>query len=304
MAVEIEVVAVELHGVASAARVVDGPVPAATDTEVFALGDDMDDARVAGRQLLYQRRGAVGAMVVHHEDVEVEASLLPQGRLHRVADGLGAVEHGDDDGGRDGEVVLHIGLLVAVGMDEAAHCPQVLRHDLLHLHLHVAVARIDIVKLSFAFCAHGLLLLRVEVFVEVEDRALPAQLQTQVVPATIQPVGAEVATLDRVRPDEHQRPEVEVVSQRTLLVVYHGVLRPLSLLRLVEVGIDHDGPRAVGHLEQPLLRAVAQGDGVVGQLYQYVLCARCFRHLSHCRRRGAGRVEVHTRYSFSFHNAS
>ena len=189
-------------------------------------------------------------------------------------------------------------------MDEAAHCPQVLRHDLLHLHLHVAVARIDIVKLSFAFCAHGLLLLRVEVFVDVEDRALPAQLQTQVVPATIQPVATEVATQDRVRPNEHQRSEVEVVSQRTLLVVYHGVLRPLALLRLVEVGIDHDGPRAVGHLEQPLLRAVAQGDGVVGQLYQYVLCARCFRHLSHCRRRGAGRVEVHTRYSFSFHNAS
>ena len=63
-----------MYGKASAAVIVDGLIPAASDTEIGALGDDMDKALIV--EALQQFCGTVGGVVVYHDDIELEAGFL------------------------------------------------------------------------------------------------------------------------------------------------------------------------------------------------------------------------------------
>ena len=90
-------------------------------------------------------------MVVHHDDVELEACFLSQGTLHGISHGLFAVEDGDDDRSLVFKLLLtEVGLAVEGGVYQGAHLAQVLGACLFHLNLHFAVARVYIVKLLLA----------------------------------------------------------------------------------------------------------------------------------------------------------
>ena len=90
-------------------------------------------------------------MVVHHDDVELEACLLSQRTLHGISHGLFAVEDGDDDRCLVFKFLLtEVGLAVGGGIYQGAHLAQMLGACLFHLNLHLAVARVYIVKLLLA----------------------------------------------------------------------------------------------------------------------------------------------------------
>ena len=72
----VEVIGVELHGKASAAVVVDSLVPAAADTQVCALGDDMHEALVM--EATQQLGGVICGVVVDHDDIVFEARFLTE----------------------------------------------------------------------------------------------------------------------------------------------------------------------------------------------------------------------------------
>ena len=91
----IEVVAVKLDGKLSAESAVDGFVPASAYSQVGSLRNNL--YQVVSFKFIQYFAGAVGRMVVHHDDVELEACLLFQGTLHGISHGLFAVEDGDDD---------------------------------------------------------------------------------------------------------------------------------------------------------------------------------------------------------------
>ena len=85
----VEVVAVELYGKAPATVVVDGCIPASSDAQVSALGDDVDEALVV--EALQELGGLVGRVVIDHDDIELKTGLLLEGALYGVADGLFAI---------------------------------------------------------------------------------------------------------------------------------------------------------------------------------------------------------------------
>ena len=145
----IEVVGVELHGEASAAVVVDSLVPAAADTKVCALGDDMHEALVM--ETTQQLSGMVSGVVVDHNDIILEARFLAEGRVHGIANGLLAVEDGDDDRSLHIELLfVEIGATVIRGVNLCPDLLQVGGGGLLHLDLHLAVAGVHVIELLHA----------------------------------------------------------------------------------------------------------------------------------------------------------
>ena len=145
----IEVVAVKLDGKLSAESAVDGFVPASAYSQVGSLRNNL--YQVVSFKFIQYFAGAVGRMVVHHDDVELETCLLFQGTLHGISHGLFAVEDGDDDRSLVFKLLLtEVWLAVEGGVYQGAHLAQVLGACLFHLYLHLAVARVHIVKLLLA----------------------------------------------------------------------------------------------------------------------------------------------------------
>ena len=123
----------------------------------------------------------------------------------------------------------------------------------LHLNLYLAVARIDIVELFLAALAGVELGLGVEIFVEMEYLALSAQIQAQVVESgilIIHTVGLRHIVEQRLRLDEPQAAEVEVVAEASCLIVDGGMLRQGAFLQGVVVAVDHHRSRVVGSAQK------------------------------------------------------
>ena len=108
-----EVVAVEPDGKPPAARIIDGLVPASTDTQVVAVGDDMNQSGVGGKAV-DNVGGAVGGVVVNHNQVEIKGGLLAQHALDSIGNDTGAVQYGNHHRALHGKVVtshVHVGIL-------------------------------------------------------------------------------------------------------------------------------------------------------------------------------------------------
>ena len=99
----VEVVGVELHGIAAAMGTADGEIPASSDAEVVAFGDEMDNSGVGGEGADDVGSG-VGGVVVDNDDVEREGGFLGEDATDGIGDGALTIAHGDDDAGFDGIV--------------------------------------------------------------------------------------------------------------------------------------------------------------------------------------------------------
>ena len=168
----VEVVGVELHGKAAAARVADGEVPAAADAEVGARGHDDHHAAVACEAREHLAR-AVGGMVVHDNHVEIEVALLRQGAFHRIGDGAFAVADRNDDAARHGPFLrlTRQGIVEFVGSEPGPDGLQVVRDGPFHFELHVALGGIDVVELLLSRSAEVGFGLGVERFAQVNEVA-------------------------------------------------------------------------------------------------------------------------------------
>ena len=176
------VVGVELDGIASAAWVVDGFVPVASDGVVSGVLCDIDEFRGSGVGFARVLVGfeefsddvlcAVCGIVVHDEDVErVGCSyLLGERAGDGISDGSSAVFTGYDDACGNGEVVFFdfYGMDVG-GVDEGVDGAEMFGYGLLHLYLHGAVAGVNIVEEFLAGLAVVVLDLIVEVFGDVYE---------------------------------------------------------------------------------------------------------------------------------------
>ena len=174
----IEVVRVQLYGKSSAVVVVNGHVPASAYSQVVAVGYDVYQSLVV--ESTQQLCCTVGRVVVHHNDVEFEFCLLVQCAVHCIADGLFAIVD------RNHHRCLYVELLlVEVGgaierrVDLGANSRQMSCSSVLHLNLHLAVARVHVVKLLFARCSGVGLLLGIQSLVDVEYASFAAQKQSQ-----------------------------------------------------------------------------------------------------------------------------
>ena len=192
-------------------------------------------------------------MIVNDDHVIREGGLLREGALDGVADGLRTVIDGDDDRGLHVEVLFaEVDAEGARRVEACADLFQMAGADLLHLHLHLAVGRIDVVELLLARGPQVGLLLAVEALVQMEQLALPTQVETQIVESAEAPVGVSLLgpVAQQLGPDEPQAAEVEVVAHGPQLVIDGGVA--------LAVGIDHGGPAVVSHERHTLQGSLAQ----------------------------------------------
>ncbi len=169
----VQVVAVQLHRKASAAAVVDGSVPASAYAQVCAFGHYVYQSWVA---YLFQNLGcAVGGVVVHNDNVELEVRHLSQCTLHGVLYGLLPVSHGYDDRRFHFKVLLvEVWRVIVRRVYACLDGFQMRRGSLFHLHLYLAVGGVHVVKLLLSACPCVGLFLCVEKLVEVEYAALAA----------------------------------------------------------------------------------------------------------------------------------
>ena len=265
----VEVVAVELDGEAAAAGVVDGRVPAAAYTQVGTFGHDVHQPRIV--VLLEQFGGAVGGVVVHHYHIEVEGSLLREGRVDRILDGAHTVVDRYHYRGFTVEMLLLIvGSHIVGSRHKGTEGTQMFRHGLLHLHLHLAVARVHIVELLLAAGPQVEFLFGVEQFVEVEEAPLPAEEEPQVVEPGIAVVGRSGPLGIGLHPlgaQKEKRPEVEIVSQAARLVVDDRMAHHAAVLHRVAVAVDEGRTGLGGRLLQTVegMKPEHEGCGLGGK---------------------------------------
>ena len=181
---------------------------------------------VLARQRTEYVGGAVGGVVVDDDDVVGERCLLGKCTLHGIANGLGPIKDWNDHRGLGREILLvEIDVSIGCGVDKCAECIEMSRAGAFHFNLHIAVARIYVVELPLATLACVQFDGRVEHLVQVEQQPLAAQRQTKVVPSG-KPIGRITLGrslfcpfLDRRRAEKHERAKVEVVAQRSFLIV-------------------------------------------------------------------------------------
>ena len=281
----VEVVRVQLDGKASALLTIDSHIPASSDTQVTALGNEVYQRLVLLGQFAEDIRRAVGRMVIHHDDVIFERCLLRQRTLHRITDGLGAVVDGDDHRGLHVELLfVEVYLAILRGVYQRLHLAQMGRTGLFHLYLHVAVGGIHIVKLLHTRSSQVGLLLGIQVFVQVQDTSLATQEEAQVVESGILIVALTIAGGIFVQQRGAQQPqaaEVEVVAQRTFLIVYHGMQLALALLHRIAVAIHHRSTFVGGHEHQSLQGRTAQRQRLCLHAEQHVVGYGEFGHFHH-----------------------
>ena len=195
----IEVVTVELNGKLAAHRTVHRHIPAAANAQVAAFGHDVEKTRHLGGCILFLYPAydgfeylacMVSGVVVHHDDIKPEAGLLAEGTLHSIGDGFLTVVHGYDNRSLILKFLLRkVGLPVEMGIHQCPHLVEVLRTCLLHLHLHLAIARVYIVKLLLAALPCVQFHLSVKALVQMEKCTATAQEQSQVIESGILVVG-------------------------------------------------------------------------------------------------------------------
>ena len=166
-------------------------------------------------------------MIVHHNDVEPERSLLRQRAVNSVAYRLFTVAHRYYDRSLYIEFLfVKVRLVIIRRVDPRPDGLEMSRNDSLHLYLHLAVCRVDIVKLLHSARPRVAFLLRIEDFVYMEHAPVAAQIEPQLVPSGILifrffRIGGK--QMQQRRPYHDHRTEVKIVSQAAFLPVYDGM---------------------------------------------------------------------------------
>ena len=238
----IQVVAVQLHGKPSAGRMADGKVPASAYTQVFPLGDEVDEVGVSG---IFPDGfgGAVGRMVVYYQQVEVEVGLLLQHRADGVFDGAYPVVYGDDDGSLAREIAR---LQVDVPLHRRQISPcllQVPGESGFPFFLYLAVARVYIVELLLARAAGIRLCLGIEVFADMGQGVTARHAQPYGIACRVPVIGLHAdfgyGLSQRFGAEHDERTEIEIVAYASGLVIDDGMRARCAFGLFIAVGIYH-----------------------------------------------------------------
>ena len=201
-------------------------------------------------------------MVVDHNHVERKLCPLRQCTLYSIANGLCTIEDGNHHRCLNGKILLvEVDVSIRGGVNQRMYCFQMLRARRLHLDLYVAVAWVHIVELPLAALARVEFYGGVEQLVQMEQLLLATEEEAQVVPTgkavyvacvaiLLLCVGGLCPSFRQRGAQQYQRSEVEVVAQRTFLIIDDGMLDDSLLathrLFFQIVTVDHCRLRLVG----------------------------------------------------------
>ena len=252
--------------------------------------------------------GAVGGMVIDHDDIVGKRGLLLQSTLHCIGNSLGTIVDRNDDGRLDIEgLLVIIDSQQVVGVHQGTNSLQMTGCHLLHLNLNITIGGVHIVELLLAGGTHIALHLGIEQFIQVQQFSLATQIQAQVVESTIYIMRVDRLMGPLAQPFTTHQPqsaEVEIIANRSQLIIDDrmSILHPLAtvLFSLISVCIDHGSATVGSHLHQAFQGALTQfqrrvldnqchisGLCLVGYLTERIAGANAF-HTIHILHQSAG----------------
>ncbi len=193
--------------------------------------------------------------------------------MHGVCNGAFTVVDGYDDCCLAREVLLaEVGLQVRRRVYRCTYLFKMSGNHLLHLHLHITVARIDIIELSFSTLSVVRLHLSVEIFVNVEERHLSAYVKAEVIKSCPVIFGALAGCIgvEQRRAYKDELSEVEVVAKTTRLIVDGGMTLHPTLFLHVAVCIHQAGTTVRSHAQHTLQCVQSEVHGGGLQAYEHV----------------------------------
>ena len=247
--VAVEVVGIQLQGEAAAFGMMQGGIPVAADCVVTAVLGDIHQLWIP-EEAFDDIHGSVGGIIIHHYHIVFEIRFLVQGAADRIAYGADPVLAWDYHRSLVPELPFRKVDILEHRLKISPDGLQMGRTGLFHLYLHLAVAGIHIVEYLIAGVAVIPLQFIIEELVYMEELAEPRNSQAKVVEAGELIVG--IHPCDRFL--EHgtavhlHSPEIEIIAQRPLLIIYHR--RRLSPVETV--GVNHGCRGIVGYLHHTL----------------------------------------------------
>ena len=254
----IDVVAVELESKTPAIRVLQGGVPVAAYAVPGGVLGYIDELVVAEEGFDYVH-GAVGRIVVHHDDVVREIGLLAECAPDGVPNGLDAVPAGDDHRGFVLEVAFAKVDFLEFGGQPAAYSLEMRGTGLFHFDLDLPVPWVHVIEqflAAQAFVAVGLVIKELS---GMHQPAYPGSPEPQVVQTgeLVIPVHLRGSGLEDTGAVELNPAEVEIVPQGPFLIFYDRY----GFAAVEMVGIQHGGHGVVGYLDHALEAAVNEAEG-------------------------------------------
>ncbi len=224
-------------------------------------------------------------MIVDNYNIEAERSLLRQCTLDGIGHGADTIAHGDNhrrfNRPASGEVDL-----AELGFKPRANGLEVLGTGLLHLDLHGAIARINIVKLrtTAGHTLRGVEQLGTMHHFTLTRQGKPQSIERSIVIVTL---NRSQRAFKRTRVNEHQMPEIEIVTKHSATAaVNEPMRRQQTVAPLVVVGVDNRCAGHARHLTHTMQRIVRQMHRHAATHNEYI-----FVNLPDKRHNGLGRAQ-------------
>ena len=223
----------------------DSHVPAATNSQIVTLGDDMDKSFVV--ETTQQLGRLIGRVVINHYHIILKLGFLAQRTVNGIANGFFAIVNRDNHRCFYIKLLLvKVGTTIERGVDFGTDGSQVGGGSMLHLNLYLTITWVHIVELLFARGTCIGLLLGIKFLVNVEDTALTTQEQAQGINSCIL-VGMLVAlhgkTVQQTGFYQDERAQIEIVADTTNLIIDNRMGLQLAINQVVVVGVDHGSIR-------------------------------------------------------------
>ena len=234
--VAVDIVTVKLHRKTSATRIVHGKLPTTADTKIVARRDYMHHPFVGIR--VDDCRCPVYRMVIHHQHIERERSLLLEYRSYGIGNGRFTVEYRNDYRSFYWEITgRKVYFLILACRQQATDSLEVMGTHLFHLNLHVALRRVHIIELFLTALACIVLTLGIYILAMMVYASHAAHGKPQLVKSGIFTWCKRLCKilLESRCPEQQHRSEIEIIAQGTRLILYRRSLNNHSVNTLAVV---------------------------------------------------------------------
>ena len=231
--------------------------------------------------------GLVGRMIIHHNDIELEISLLSQRTVHSIQNSLLAVVDRNHHRSLDIKILfVEVWTAIERRIDLGTDLSQMGRSCMLHLYLHLAVTGVHIVELLHTRGPQVGFLFGIQTLVDMEQLTLTTQKQAQGIES-----GKLIIVLTRLHGEgmqqrglkQPQAAEIEVIADAASEIVDHGMFLIDDLAVDLFLGdivrIDHRRVRVAGHTEHTVERPLSQHHLHGLRQQQHIVGLRILRHL-------------------------
>ena len=255
----IQIVGIELHGIAAATFIPDGIIPAATDTQIHARR--LQQHHTVIPQGLHCFGRTIGGMIIHHDDIIGKVCLLLQCTFHGIDNGTHTVAHRNDD-----TCFYRISFCIVrqiinfFGSQPSPDAAQVFGAGAFVFQLHFAICRIDIIELLLAAFTQVGLNFSIQQFVEMEDATLTAEKESECIRRSVTITSCHFGgykLLQTLCAHQPKTAKVKIIAHASFHVIDFRRRLLHASLHAIVVGIHHLRTAVIGTLQQTLHATIA-----------------------------------------------